>query len=130
MERTLKKVFVLVFCIAIGLAAGCEEQEMTSTKKCRLIAAENMELKKDLELRNKEIEGLKKRQEGQLADCRKEAKDWKEKAGKNVEEKVNTMMGIVMEQTAQLHKENETLKAQVEELKAKLKEQAESEKKN
>lgn len=133
MERTLRKVFVLVFCVVIGLIAGCEEQEMAGTKKSRLIAAENMDLKKELGQRDKQIEDMKKqhdkeikRQEEILVDCRKKIKVWNDKAQKSVEEKLDAFIGSVMEQTAQVQKENEALKSQVEELKAKLKEQGET----
>lgn len=135
MKRTLRNVFILVFCIVIGLIAGCQEQEAGSKNKCRLIAAENMQLNKDLARRDKQIETLKnqsaeqnKKQAGQLAACQKEKEEWKKKAEKNIEGQVNTMMAVIMEQTAQMHEENKALKAKVEELEAKLKEQGESEK--
>ena len=122
------KVFVLVFCIVIGLIAGCQEQEAGSTKKCRLIAAENMQLTKDLAQRDKQIETLKKqhdeqvkKQAGQLATCQKEKEECKKKESENVGGQVNTMMSVIMEQTAQMHKENESLKAKVEDYEHKTK---------
>ena len=48
-QKTIISLFVVTF--AVILMAGCQEEQNTSvpgSKQCRLIAAENLELKKEL----------------------------------------------------------------------------------
>ncbi len=95
MKGTTQKVFILaVGVIVFVLIAGCQESATggpTDAKKSRLVAAENMELKKELENRDKEIARLKelhskeiKRQEELLAKCQEEKKLWQEKTDENI----------------------------------------------
>jgi len=123
-KRPATKIFVLIVCAAVMLIAGCGEQEPPSMKKSRLIAVENMRLKKELEQRNREIEKLKelhnreiKKQEELLAECVQEKESWKQKAHQNVGNQVKGVFDAVMEQNAKLRDENERLKAQIEKLK-------------
>jgi len=119
MKRPAQKAFVLAVCIVVMLIAGCEEEEnLSNPKKSRLIAAENMQLKKDLERRDKEIE----RQKELLEKCLQEKNTWKEKARQNIQEQVDSIFTAVMEKNKELRKENESLKAQIEKLKAELEE--------
>lgn len=122
------KMFVLAAStIVVMLIASCQEQEQIDAKKSRVIAAENMELKKELEHRGKEIERLKelhakeiKRQEGLLAKCQEEKKLWQDKADENIKEQVSEILTVVMEQNSKLQEENENLKAQIDKLKSEL----------
>jgi hypothetical protein len=122
MNKVVSRGFVLVVSVVVIMSiAGCEEQELPSAKKSRLIAAENMQLKKDLERRSKEIEGLKElidkeiqKQEELLAKCLEEKETWKEKARQNVRNQVKGVLDTVIEENAKLRRENEELKAQIE----------------
>ena len=128
MKRPVQKAFVLAVGIALMFAAGCGEAQTPSEKKSRLIAAKNIELKKQLAQRAKEIEGLKsqhageiKRQEKKLADSQKQTENCKKQLRQDIQEKVNDVLVVAMEEITELRAENETLKAQIEQLKAKSK---------
>ena len=134
MEKALKKGFVLAVSVLVMSIAGCQEQELTGTKKSRLIAAENMQLKKELEQRSQEIERLKelhdrqmKEQEELLEECLQEKDAWKEKSRQNVRNQVKGVVDAIMEQNVKLRQENEKLKAQIEELKKEIGEGKEAE---
>ena len=134
MEKALKKGFVLAVSVLVMSIAGCQEQELPGTKKSRLIAAENMQLKKELEQRSQEIERLKelhdkqmKEQEVLLEKCLQEKETWKEKSRQNVRNQVKGVVDAIMEQNVKLRQENEKLKAQIEELKQELGEGKEAE---
>jgi hypothetical protein len=126
MKKAVRKGFVLaVSVVVIMLVAGCQEQELPSAKKSRLIAAENMQLKKELERHSSDIEGLTdlhnreiEKQEKLLAKCLEEKETWKEKSRQNIRNQVNGVVDALMEQNAELRRENEKLKAQIEELTA------------
>jgi len=123
MKRSALKIFVLTVCVVVMSIAGCVEQELPGVKKSRLIAVENMQLKKELGQRSKEIERLNelhnkeiKKQEKLLAECVQEKESWKQKARQNVRNQVKGVFDAVMEQNATLREENEKLKAQIEKL--------------
>ena len=139
MKGTTQKMFILaVGVIVFVLIAGCQESATggpTDAKKSRLIAAQNMELKKELEQRSKEIERLKqlhskeiKQQEGLLAKCQEEKKLWQDKADENIKAQVSEVSTVVMEQNTKLREENENLKAQIEKLIAELSKSQQGEK--
>lgn len=124
MKGTARKISALTVCaVVIMLIAGCGQKEPPDMKKSRLIAVENMRLKKELELRNKEIERLQelrnkesKKQEKLLAESVKEKENWKQKALQNVKKQMEGVFDTVIEQNAKLRRENEELKAQIEKL--------------
>ncbi|MHC4171595.1 MAG: hypothetical protein ACYTBX_13715 [Planctomycetota bacterium] len=125
MKKAVRKGFVLVVSVVAMLIAGCEEQQLPSAKKSRLIVAENMQLKKELERRSEDIERLKElhdreieKQEKLFAKCQDEKETWKEKSRQNVRNQVKGVLDAVMEQNAKLRQENEELKVQIEQLKA------------
>lgn len=126
MKKVIRKGFVLaVSAVVIMLIAGCEEQQLQNAKKSRLIAAENMQLKKELERLSSDIEELKKlhgkeieKQQEQLAKCQEEKETWKEKSRQNIRNQVNSVLDAIMKKNAKLRKENKKLKAQVEQLEA------------
>ena len=126
MKKAVRNGFVVaVSVVVIVLIIGCQEQELPSAKKSRLIAAENMQLKKELQQRSKEIEGLKElhdreiqKQEKLLAKCLDEKETWKEKSRQNIRSQVNGVLDTLMEQNAKLRQENEKLKEQIEKLTA------------
>jgi len=123
MKRVVRKIFVLAVCVVVMSIAGCGQQELPSVKKSRLIAVENMQLKRELEQRNREIEKLIeqhnkeiKKQEELLAKCVREKDSWKQKAQQNVRNQVKGVFDAVMEQNAKLREENEKLKAEIEKI--------------
>ena len=129
MKRPAQKAFVLaVGIVVIMLIAGCdEEQNLSSTKsavkKHKLIAAENMRLKKELKQRDKEIERQKelhdkeiKQQQDSLAKCQLQKEALKKQLQQNIKEQVDKVLMAVMEQNAKLQEEIKDLEAQREQL--------------
>ena len=123
MKKIVRKIFVLAVGVVVMSIAGCGQQEPPGVKRSRLIAVENMRLKKELGQRNKEIERLNelrnkesKKQEKLLAECMQEKMSWKQKARQNVRKQVKGVFDAVMEQNVKLSEENEKLKAQIEKL--------------
>ncbi len=123
MKRAVRKIFVLAVGVVVMSIAGCGEQGPPSVKKSRLIAVENMRLKKELEQSSKEIERLKelhnresRKQEKILAKCVQEKESWKQKSQQNVKNQVKGVFDAVMEQNAKLLEENKKLKAEIEKL--------------
>ena len=113
---------LLCSCVLI-LTIGCGQPESPGEKKCRVIAAENIELKKELAKSNKEIELLKAQysrkideQRGQLQKCLQEKEQLKEKSRQNVRDQVKDVLDTVLEENKKLRAENSKLKAQIEEL--------------
>ena len=123
MKRAAQKIFVLAVGVAVISIVGCGQPEPPSEKMSRLISVENTRLKKELELRSKEIERLKglhnkesKKQDKLLAECMQEKKNWQQKAQQNVRNQVKGVFDSVMEHNSKLREENEKLKAQIEKL--------------
>ena len=49
MIRPIQKAFILTIILGVTMSiAGCEEQNLSDTRKSRLIAVENVQLKKQL----------------------------------------------------------------------------------
>jgi hypothetical protein len=133
MERMLNKGFVLAVGIVIALIAGCGEQQLPSEKKSRLIAVENAKLKKEIAQRDLELENLKGRhtrdveqREQQLAKCRKRVEDCTEYLHGKIEKQMDEFFGTMMEGGAKALEENNMLRAEIAELRAKLKEKGQS----
>jgi len=114
---------VLLCSFVLILAGGCGQPESPSVKKCRVIAAENIELKKELAKSNKEIEILKAQyrkktdeQKEQLQKCLQENEALKEKSRQNIRDQVKGVLDTILEENKKLRDENARLKAQIEEL--------------
>ena len=123
MRTAAQTTLILVVCILVISIMGCGQPQPPSEKMSRLIAVENMRLKKELELRNSQIERLtklhnqqSKEQEKLFADCVQEKESWKKKAQQNVRNQVKDVFDAVMEQNAKLIEENKKLKAEIEKL--------------
>jgi len=117
------KAFVLILGIAIILTIGCGPQEPPNVKKTRVIVAENIELRKQLERRNKEIEMLKEQYEKEtkaqkklLQECLQEKEDWQNKSRQNIRNQIKGVLDTVLEENAKLREENKQLKSQIAEL--------------
>ncbi len=111
-QAVLKTVFWAI-CISFFLifTCGCEEELNPSEKKNRLIAAENIELQKQLTKKDIEIERLK----SALEKFNAEAEEQKEQMNKEMESVGEYIMSVLTE-NIQLQEENEKLKKQIEEL--------------
>lgn len=123
MKGPAREVFILVVSIAVMLIGGCAGQEPPSVKKSRTIAAENIELRKELAQSSKEIEKLKEQhskeideQKKLLQTCRQEKEAWKKKSRQNIRSQVKGVLDTVLEENKKLREENNKLKAQIEEL--------------
>ena len=124
MERPILKAFVLVFSVAVMLIGGCAGQnEPPGVKKSRAIAAENIELRKELERLNMEIEKLKGQhkeeideQKQLLAECLKEKENLKQRSRQNIRNQVKDVLDTVLAENRKLSDENARLKEQIEEL--------------
>ncbi len=123
MKKPATNIFVFAVCVVVLLIAGCVEQEPPGVKKSRLIAVENMQLKRELEQSSREIERLKelhnresRKQEKLLAECVQEKESWKQKARQNVKNQVKGVFDAVMEQNAKLLEENKKLRSEIEKL--------------
>ena len=124
MKRPDWKAFVCIVVFVVILIGGCAGQnEPPSVKKSRAIAAENIELRKELERRNMEIEKLKgqhmqeiNEQKQLLAECLQEKETWQNKSRQNIRNQVKGVLDTVLEDNKKLRDENNKLKAQIEEL--------------
>jgi hypothetical protein len=123
MKVSARRTLVIVVGIAVIMTIGCGPQEPPNVKKARGIAAENIELRKELDLRNKEIETLKARhgkeldeQKKLLASCLEEKEALESKSRQNIRSQVKGVLDTVLEENKKLREENAKLKAQIEEL--------------
>lgn len=126
MKRPTRRTFVLAFGIILGVMwiVGCQEENLSDTtpnmKMSRLIAAENIDLKKQIEEQKtayaKEMEKQKKLLDGCLAD----KKVLEKRTKKEIERQVNEVVSVVIAKNAELRQENKNLKAQIDELKKEL----------
>ena len=125
MKTPLHKALILVFAVALICTSSCQEAQTPSGKKCRLVAAENIELKKQLGQKDKQISDLKAQytvrvrlEQDKLAECQKKVADCQVELKESLSKKVADVLATTMEEIAKLRAENEALKAQIAELKA------------
>jgi len=103
MKRWTQKAVILAVGVVIMLTAGCEKENP--------LAKENMQLKEQLEQRDKEIE----KQKELLVKCQQEKKVWAEQ----IQESIKGMRDSAikdMEEIGRLGEENAKLKSQIEQL--------------
>jgi hypothetical protein len=119
-------LLLLLWICAIMLTVGCGPQQPPNVKKARAIAAENIELRKELERRNNQIETLKEQygeeleaQKKRLKTCLQEKEELKEKSRQNIRDQVKGVLDTVLEENRKLREENTRLKAQIEVLQKK-----------
>jgi len=128
MKGLMQKALLVVIGAAIVAGAGCqEEQQAPSVKKARLIAAENIKLKRQLEQRDQEIEKLKHRYSGELqeqreklSECLKQKEDLQQQIREGIKERVEAVLSTVVEDNAKLRQEIKDLKAQITELRKQI----------
>jgi septal ring factor EnvC (AmiA/AmiB activator) len=120
MKMFITKVVLLAAGVAIIiLSVGCQEEKLPSEKKSRIIAAENIQLKKELKQRDQEIEKLKKQHEKQvqqqqelLAEYKKQKEALEKQLQQNVKEQIEEVLANVIEENAKLREEIKKLKTQ------------------
>jgi DNA repair exonuclease SbcCD ATPase subunit len=127
--RISKTVLLAAGITVIMLSAGCQEEELQSDKKNRVIAAENIQLKKEIKKRDETIKRLKKQHEKKLQQQEelldKYAKQ-KEALEKQLQQGVKNQIDDVL---ADLIEENAKLRDEIKKLEAELEELAKAEKK-
>ncbi|MHC4499248.1 MAG: hypothetical protein ACYS9T_03840 [Planctomycetota bacterium] len=126
MRRLARKTYLLAVSIVVGiiLITGCQEQNLPdaapSEKMSRLIAAENMDLKKQIEEQEKVHAKEMQKQEKLLDRCLTDKKALEKRTKKEIERQVNEIVSVVIAKNAELRQENKSLKAQIDELKREL----------
>ena len=118
MKKNAQKIVVLlcVVSFAVTLITGCEEQNLTDTRKTRLIATESTRLKKELEQCNQTIQ----QQQQALEECQKEKTFWEKHSQKGSQNLMDLSYQHFAKENVELYQENKDLKAQIEELKKEL----------
>ena len=108
---------LLAVAIWVG---GCHRQVTPGAKQARLIAAENMQLKKSLTSRQAELDQLEaqhaeemQRKDAQLAACRKRIAALESDLKQGIAERVNSVTAAVMDENARLRRELEKLKTRL-----------------
>ncbi len=114
MKRPAKKIFTsaVIAALVVISIAGCDQQN-AANKKSRIIAAENIQLKKELEQRDKELQ----EQRLLLEKCRADNKALKKKSVEETKELIDKIFKKRTEGTRKTREENDNLKLQIEELK-------------
>jgi chromosome segregation ATPase len=124
MKRKTLVLALLVGCM-FGWASGCRQDKAPEARQARLIAAESMQLRKQLAERDAEIEEIEARhtkeieqRQEQLAACQKRITVLQRDLEQGVARRVDSVMAAVMAENARLRKEVETLRAEIQTLKA------------
>ena len=120
MKGLASEALVVGFIALVMFGAGCQQQEAPGEQKSRLIAAENMQLKKDIARRDQEMEALKARhekemakQQEQLTKCLERKEALEKRRQQNVKEQVESVLAVVVDENAKLREEIKELKAQI-----------------
>jgi len=117
MRKLIILAIIAVIVPCLVFVTGCEEQQPIKDKRVRLVANQNLELKKQLLEKDAEIE----RQKGLVADCQNAKEEQKLAHDRSAEGMLNIMKSISQQatQVEQLTAENEQLKAKIAELEGK-----------
>jgi len=118
MKTMVPSVLFLVALTLSTLISGCEESNLTSQRRARLVGDENLKLKKQLKLCNQETQELKKI----LTEYEKEEQrkyDVQKKEGDLTFKLMNNLADSA-EKTEKLTLENLQLKNKIQELESKL----------
>lgn len=103
MKRRTQKAVILAVGVVIMLTAGCEKENP--------LAKENMQLKEQLEQRDKEIE----KQKELLVKCQQEKKVWAEQIPESMKGMTDSALKD-LEEIGRLREGNAKLKVQIEQL--------------
>ena len=117
----MNKIFVnglkaSFFCAVLSLfLAGCQESNQSEIRRAKLVGNENIQLKKQLELKDKQIQELKEL----IAKCENEKVLAIDEAG-NANLKALKMLAEISKEKDTLLEENLKLKAQIKELQSQI----------
>jgi uncharacterized lipoprotein YajG len=126
-EMTNRTCSILVALAAMAVFAGCQQpaQEAPNQQQARLLAAQNAELREQLELRQAEIKVLQEKytkelrlRDQELIRCRVRIDALQQEIQKGIDQRVRTITARVLDENAKLRQEIEQLEAQIEKLKA------------
>ena len=111
----MKQITVVMVIAAMGLLwlTGCQKSGNTQIRRARLVANENIQLKKQLQDKDKQIEDLKKEIEEVQAKNAKEHEEFG-----NTTLKTLQMLADIENNNQALTLENEKLKEELEKLKS------------
>ena len=122
MKKPTWNALITIIALSVALTAGCGQNYPPSVKQCRAIAAENMQLQKELERSKARFENLKERydqelekQQTLLDECRGQREQWKAKSRQNVRDQAESLVDPLMKEIARLRDENARLRTQIEE---------------
>ena len=118
---------VVVAIVAVVFFTGCQQpqREAPNQQQARLLAAQNADLQKQLELRQAEIKVLQEKhtrelrqRDQELIRCKVRIDALQQEAKKGMQDRVRTLTAPVLDENARLRQEVAELKAQIEKLKA------------
>jgi flagellar motility protein MotE (MotC chaperone) len=111
-----RKWALMVAASVLIAGAGCRQAEAPSTKRARLIAAQEMEREKTIADLNARIEKLNqqiKEKDEQLAAYRRKIDASQNDGAQAASDRVNQVTASVLDDNARLRKEVESLRAQL-----------------
>jgi chromosome segregation ATPase len=117
-------VVAVVVGLLLGLGSSCRQETTPEAKQARLIAAESVQIRRQLadyegemqKLRARHAEEIERR-EGQLAACQKRIEALERDLEDGIARQVGSVMAAVMDENARLRREIETLRAEIEAIK-------------
>lgn len=117
-------VVAVVVGLLLGLGSSCRQETTPEAKQARLIAAESVQIRRQLadcegemqKLRARHAEEIERR-EGQLAACQKRIEALERDLQDGIARQVGSVMAAVMDENARLRREIETLRAEIEAIK-------------
>ncbi len=120
MEHRMLVVAVVVGLL-LGFGSGCGQETTPEAKQARLIAAESVQLRKQLADCEREKEHLETRctneieqREAQLAACQSRIEALEKDFQDGIARQVGSVMAAVMDENARLRREIEMLRAEIE----------------
>ncbi|MDD5011150.1 MAG: hypothetical protein PHQ00_03395 [Phycisphaerae bacterium] len=109
----MNKIVWILAVLIIPMAAGCNEDSTADiSRKDRLLANENLNLKNEIKQYLKEIE----KQKALLQQCQQENERIQTEAGETTSFLMEQLPKDLMEQTERLTRENEQLRTRIDEL--------------
>jgi len=120
-------LFLMIALIIIVLGTSCQEEQQQSERKTRLIADENIQLKRQLVERDDVIERLNrqyaeqiKQKDELLKNCEQQKITLKEQVMRTIDEQVSSVLANVLDENAKSRDEINNLKAKIEKLKEQI----------
>lgn len=117
----------MIALIIIISGTSCQEEQLQSERKTRLIADENIQLKRQLVERDEAIERLKrqnaeqiKQKDDLLKNCEQQKKALKEQVIRTIDEQVSSVLAEVLDENAKSRDEINNLKEKIEKLKEQI----------